>query len=794
MNSSSEFLSQEQQVALNLDLFGLIRRRYRLMLAVQFIVFLLAWLFYLLQEPRYESHLEVLVGQQSTELTSTGTRNQEGKSVIQEEILSTHMELFRSQKVIELAIATYGLSTSVAEVAKNLAISKGGEGGAEKASVLKATYRDTDPARAAEVLSSLFKSYQAYIRSQAKSVGSEAATLIAKGLRDNEQELRQADRAYTDFIQSVPALMSSSGEQLGDVHRMRLAKLEEELASIRKTEAESIARRLLIKNSVAGKKPAQISELDVMLLLTDEELARILGLMNVIKEKVATDEKQLSLMRSEQSTRTEYQRLLDLMGKERVLSASLGSAHPSIASVRAEIDSVKDFMRANNRQISSPKNALMLASPATMLNSFYRLLEHDIQSLELREQELLKLCEEEIALAKEVEVGFLVGNSMKSNLDRAQARYDEVFQRLQEIKLTSDYVGFSSDVLSAPAANPNAVWPSESKIFVFALLLGGMVGFGLAVVAELRDQTFRDPADVERSLKARILAHLPALRDKQSKRPCIAAIGGLVAPTPLPTPDIAQAEMFRELRTSILHDMKKGCKRVLMVTSPSPGDGKTTTVCNLAVCMAQAGKRVLIVDGDLRRPSVRKSLGLELQPGLSNYLLADEAFERCVHPARQPNLFVCGEGTCVSNPAEALQCERMSQFLTHCRDQFDFILIDTPPVLAVADPTILAEVVDGSILLITIKRNNRRMLERAAEILREHDIHLMGLLVNSNHRQRTIYGYSSYNYLRESAQDIVAGYRQEYLASQVGDAPVRSPLGPHLPQQNGRRRHFHRAT
>ncbi len=460
---------QDDQLDIDLDLLGILRRRYALIATGVLIGGILAALFYFQQTPIYESELVVLVGQRSSELASTGKGSVEGASSIQEEILSTHMELLGSHKIVGDAIRNDGLGMSVIDIQENLSITKGGEGLAKNASVLKATYQDPNPERAAQILQSVFDSYQNYIESQSRNVGEEAAELIAKALQANEQELRKSDQEYRDFIQSMPALVSTrnGNEELRDVHSIRLSKLEEELAAIRQSLAESRARHAVIKNQASGRKPEDLTESDVMALLSEKEIARIMAFVSITNGE--TNEQQLSKLKSQESTRLEYARLIELMSKERVARASLGEAHPSIGAMRAEIANMQEYIDASKAGARENGAHSEPPSPSQMINGYFKVLTNDVAALEIRESELLALAETETKLAKEVELSFALGNSLKFNLQRAQTRYDEVFKRLQEINLTSDYAGFSTDLLAMPLpslstclADQNQNWRSWS--------------------------------------------------------------------------------------------------------------------------------------------------------------------------------------------------------------------------------------------------------------------------------------------------------------------------------------------
>lgn len=762
---------------LDLDILGILRRRYHLIALGVFVGALLACLFYVKQVPVYQSHLAVLVGHRSADLNRASSGSLlEGATTIDDVILSTHMEMFRSRKVIAKAIGTARLDRTVGEIQENLSVGRGGAGDAEAANLLTATYQDQDPEMAAKILQAVYESYFSYIDNQSKTIGSEAADLIANAQLKNEEALRAADKAYRDFLVAMPALVDTNqegGASLQNVHRVRLSQVESELSDTRRKLAQVRSRRQMIREFVAGRAREEISDAEVLAILTDEELSRLTALVTLSKGG-QEDQESIVLSRylSQQSAKLEYDKMLELSSKLSFLKSTLGSGHPSVREVATEIESLKHYVakqRQDKPEIAEVESAV---SAVDMLGHYFNVLRSDIGEYEARERELSSLSEVEAKAAKEVQMAFMEGNSLKANLDRAQARYDEVFRRLQEINLTNDYTGFSTDLLVTPSPAMLPVWPAKSKIAAIGILAGAMLGAALAMVAELLDRTFKDPDEVERVVGAPILAHLPLLKKSRLMR--YVRPGSVVSPMVVAfhAPRSSEAETFRVLRTGILFRCKSEGKRAFMITSPSPADGKSTMIVNLAVSMAQTGKRVLLVDADLRRPTVAGSLGVPVGLGLVDYLKGQAAFEDVCQSCEQAGLFVCTEGARTSQPAELLETDRFARFVTEARDAFDVILVDTPPLLAVADPVIVSEHVDGSLMAVRVAKNNRTIVQRAAEVLGEHGSHAMGVIINTQSSQSGNYGYSSYNYYGKKENGYVASYRRYYAASDVADEGV----------------------
>jgi capsular exopolysaccharide synthesis family protein len=204
-------------------------------------------------------------------------------------------------------------------------------------------------------------------------------------------------------------------------------------------------------------------------------------------------------------------------------------------------------------------------------------------------------------------------------------------------------------------------------------------------------------------------------------------------------------EAFRSLRTSLVFTSGAESTRVIAVTSSQPLEGKTTTACNLAVALALGGARVLLIDADMRRPGLHKTIGLPNGLGLSNLLVGQARVREVVQRTTEPNLFVITAGRTPPNPSELLSSERMSQLITNlAHGPFDWVVIDTPPVLAVTDAVIIAQKVAGVVFVIGSEMTRRVHAERALETLQNGRARGIGVVLNRVDFDRNKYYYSRY--------------------------------------------------
>ncbi|HSG40378.1 MAG TPA: polysaccharide biosynthesis tyrosine autokinase, partial [Thermoanaerobaculia bacterium] len=312
--------------------------------------------------------------------------------------------------------------------------------------------------------------------------------------------------------------------------------------------------------------------------------------------------------------------------------------------------------------------------------------------------------------------------------------------------------------------------PSLRKDITYGLLLGLLFGIGCAVIIEFLDRTVKTPEEVERKLGLPTLAvihdiadsgkgygysgygygygdnpeegaqprpgrgkALPALERK--KGPLPAAASAQIELVPHERPRTLISEAYRSLRTALMLSSARELKAVA-VTSAVAGEGKTATASNLAVVLAQLGRQVLIVDCDLRKPRLHQVFGVSNRHGLVNQLTS-AADPEPIFPTEVPNLWITPSGPIPPNPSELLSSDRMREWLRSVRGRFDFVVIDTPPALAVTDATIIGLLADGVVLTLRCGKVTREEARHCRDRLRQSGIKILGAVLN---RYRSLQG------------------------------------------------------
>ena len=324
------------------------------------------------------------------------------------------------------------------------------------------------------------------------------------------------------------------------------------------------------------------------------------------------------------------------------------------------------------------------------------------------------------------------------------------------------------NVLEAATLPTEPIGPNKRATVLLAAVIGFVLAAGAAYFLEYLDDTFKNPDDIQKTLGLTTLGAVPAMAG-------VAPGGELVALASGPSP---AAEAYRVLRTNLQFASVDRPLHVLVVTSPAPGEGKSLTAANLGVTLAQAGRRVVLVEGDLHRPRLHHIFGLRNNAGITSALLDEHpSLGGLLQPTATPGLRVLTSGPIPPNPAELLGSNRMRQILTELQADADILIVDSPPVTALADAAILAAQADGVLLVVEVGRTSRDLARRAMTALRQVNARVIGVLLN---RMPTRGSGYYYYYSHDGHYDTPAGRR-----SRKGRWP-RKTTNPSQPVESGR--------
>lgn len=319
--------------------------------------------------------------------------------------------------------------------------------------------------------------------------------------------------------------------------------------------------------------------------------------------------------------------------------------------------------------------------------------------------------------------------------------YETLLAQLEQARIEEASESGKLAIIDPAIAPREPINSTRLSDLVLALVLAGMLGFGSALVLDYFDDRVRSPREVRRNLGLTVLGVVPRFDPVNGKAP---PEYGRVHLEPRSAP----AEAYRVIRTNLGFSLAAKPRHTLLVTSPGPGEGKTTTAANLAASLARQGERVVLLDADLRKANIHRLMGVDREPGLTEILTGKATAEAVLVPGGIENLDILPSGPLPPNSAELLSTERMTALLETLRRSHDRIIIDSPPVLAVADPAVLAQRTDAAIMVIRSGQTGRQALLEAMERLRDVGGDVLGVVVNAL-RHEMGYGGSYYYYYRE---------------------------------------------
>jgi capsular exopolysaccharide synthesis family protein len=660
----------------------------------------LAGLYLLIAPRRYQASARLLVLQQGARPLNVVNTEQSRVVEAAEDIIPTQMMVVSSPVVLGRAIESIGpedlpslkasgtLDRALREAQKNLIVSRPDR----LAKILQIDYRARTPGEAVRIVQAIVDSYKTFLGDAYHKDNSEVIVLMTRARDDLNTELRELERKYLEFRQNAPYLTpDSTGRPI--INR-------------RLDEWDRASNEAMVK---AIQLQAQL-ELGQRLAREGVGLWAIANAMDQIGDKASTN-----LIARTQSIAppAPLDYLRQLSQEQQQLTVRYGPQNTKVREIQEQISQVQEHAR-------SVRSRLERAEVRDLLES----TERSLKSIETMRKQITKQFDHDLVIARRAEIDLLKDSSLRNNLERQRMLFNTVVDQLKQAEFVGDYSSIRSQVIESPNALPSPVRPLVALTLVMAMLAGGALGAGAALVSDLLDPRIRSLAEMRRVIHFPFLGQVPQLPDSPVAG---ASSVGLVSHV---LPRSPSAEAFKVVRANVDRTRRKQDVRVVLVTSPRPGEGKTTVASNLAICLAQAGRRVLLVDADFRRPMQHQIHGLRRDRGLVQILRDVMSVDQVVQTTAVSNLDVLTSGPETPNPAELLSSPLLHEFLDRVREDYDTVIIDSPSLLEVADPAIIGAVVDGILLVARVATTKRDDAARAVEVLKGLGTPVLGGLIN----------------------------------------------------------------
>src|SRR5271165_3104308 len=440
---------------------------------------------------------------------------------------------------------------------------------------------------------------------------------------------------------------------------------------------------------------SRVAELD---RLKSEDLMRAAGQLNLNDPII---EQKLPVYQSAQAD------------KARMLNSGLGVNHPDVKAVQAEIDTIEGQLR---KQIDSIRKGL--ATQLAIAEDSLKAIESNLTNSQTEQQT------KKTASARYLDAKYKYIEERKL-LETAKSRLSsESMERTMPRN-----AAFVRD-LAEPALFPSK--PNVTLNMTLGVAAGLVLGISLAFFVEYLDTSVKTMDDVEKYVDLPVLAVIPQR----------------IKMLPNTGVDTADAEAYRILKTNVDFNRKKLNASTLSIVSGGAQEGKSTTACNLATSWAKSGLRILVVDADMRRPSQHRLFGVENRLGLGNYLKGEATLDEVIHPTSVSNLSLTPAGSAATDVVSLLHSETMEHLVEVAKERFDVVIFDSPPILGVSDASIIASLVDGSIVVVQHRRFPRSMLLRVKKAIQNVGGDILGVVLNNvniRHDRQYEY-YTSYTH------------------------------------------------
>jgi tyrosine-protein kinase Etk/Wzc len=672
----------------------LLRRRY-VIIAIALISLLFSFYRYSTSDKYFTTKARLLFSPDQQDITN------DPRSFIlrldREKQLNTHLELLKSPSVLSLVAENLGNAIPPGAISAGLMI-KQGETNGEKNDIIELSYKNADPDYARDVLNELCRTYIDYRRDVNTQEVSRLIVKLETQIDKLQSELNNKENALRFFKEENKMIQLSSESNIA------ISKLSEMEISLQKTNLdliESRERQQELKSQISNQ------ELDIV---------QSIHYSDPIKN-----------------------RLSDLELELNTLSAEYSSEHYKVRSIKDQIERLKDATidsmsreAASHTLVKNPIRQSLLQELINLSVEIAALETKRVAQEKLIEQlngELIRLPHLEqrfIFLQRETESTLQTLRILKNNHEEAKIRRDS---QESDLKLL--------EMAQKPTVPIRKV---KVTIIFIGLLAGVIIGIALAFVIEYLDQSLKDPLEVEKTLELPLLGIVPHIEADQELFEEMDLSKNIFEP-------------FRALRANLKHIAATHKLKTFIICSAVKGEGKTTLSANLSITFAMDGKKVILIDADLRRSQMHTLFNIPKKTGLADYLLGSSAIDEIIKPTRFENLSLITSGERPNNPAELLGTPLFDNLIQELRERGDIIIFDSPALLPVSDTITMAPKMDGCLVVVRTLWTPVKAAQQAKNQLKRIGCRIFGGILNGVVHSKGYYpyyygyyGYYSYKY------------------------------------------------
>ncbi len=714
-NSTDELALDGPSASSSNGFFTVIWRRKALVFFGLAVGLVAGLLFFLQKPPIYKSSAKLVVWKKKAEsvITPMGrdTTGVEDYVATQEQLLQSSVILKKAatrlanENSLRVSPPNNDILNFIAPPALNVMRNKDQNTGANS-NVLNISFAGPSPEDCSKVVDAVIDGYRDWLKNAVETDTEGNAALITKGIDQTKAELE----SIQEKLKEVRARMRTASPLSPLALSSRINDYQRTVQKLESERIEIDSRLQLINKAIAdNKSPEDIKELYRITDLRPQTLP------------VANPQTAREIILN-------YRIQLDEM------LIKFGEAHPEVIALRMKIEKINEYLASINAGNEKPRAAI------DSVHLFVDGMKQQLEANKANNDVIQHKLDDDNASYQALDLLQETEMYQKEAYTRATQTLHDYTERKHKIDLMRDAPPYSAEVIT-PSTTGAKVSPVLTVTLAVAASLGLVLGGLLAYLAEVSDKSFRTLEEVKTRLGVALIGqvpplppHEPSVIDQHPLDPMLVVHH---------SPKSVEAEAYRGVRTSLYFSTRGKGHQVIQVTSPDQGDGKSTLIANLAVAIAQSGRSVILIDADFRRPRVHKIFGLgKAEVGLASVITGEAELEAAIYSCEVPGLSVLPCGPRPANPADLLTSALFGEILEEIKKDYDFVLIDTPPMLRCSDPSVVAPRVDGVILTIRLSKNSRPPAEQAKERLNILGANLLGVVVNGvDSLNRYGYGY-----------------------------------------------------
>ena len=684
-----EFAPLPHTAEVQRSLVSILWYRRWIVFALTMLGIILGFVYVLTATPIYTSTSRVYVAQGGPKILNNDTAGYVSKS---DSYLYTQAQLLGSTPILAAAIEashasgmqTFGGADNIlASLSKSLDVQVG-----KKDDLITVALDTPFPEEGAKLVNAIVDSFVAYQSTQNRSTAGEVLKILRKEKELRDAELAGKTKAMLDFRLANGTL---SFDSQNNIVLQRLAILQQLLTQ---AQMDTMEAKSTYESAVAMKDAGKLRE------LVDAQSRKGFN--------VAADQRDTVLLQQLDNAELQAEQMRAMYPEANRMRVA---AENYLAEMQAKIE-------RRNREFAE---------------GYVGALKQGWQAARTKETQVQTALNEQLKLAMDFNAKATEYQQLDSDHSRLQKLCDEIDARIRDLNVTEDVGALNINVLEVAKVEDRPTKPQKTRSLALAMVMGLMAGVGLALLRDWMDERLQSSDEIRQALDLPVLGVIPHISGRKSPQ----AAGQMVHLEP--NSEIAEA--YRTVRTAIFFGVPAGQARTMLVTSPTASDGKTTSASNIAIAMAQAGQKVLLIDADFRKPRQHVIFSIPGEAGLSAVLAQRCETKDAIHKTAVEGLHVLPCGPIPPNPAELLHSPAFHELIQSFVQQYDHVVIDSPPVMPVTDARILGAMCDITVLVLRAEKSTRRMAEHARDGLGSVGARILGVLVNDAVHTRGGYGY-----------------------------------------------------